>query len=394
MSTPLRHRNQLILAKIETTEGSDASPVVGSDAILCNEITWNPLAGDSVDLDRIRPYFGNSPAIRTRDWVEFSLKAEIAGSGAAATPPAWGTLLRGAAMAETILGSAVTGTAQAGTSTSVTLAAGASATTNLYVGAPISITAGTGNGSKGICVAYNGTTKVASIVPIGGTWSAPDATSTYSIGANVTYQPITDGVESLTFYRYLDGLLHKTFAAKLDASWALSANGLPMIDLKGIGTYQALSDSTPSTPTLSAWKDPVPINTANSQVHFAGLKGDGSSGGIQVSGLTVSLGNVVNQRQVIGYQGIVLSDRKTSGQITFDATAVAVKNWPEYIRTVSNNPLVMQHGMSAGASVVIMGPKVSLKSLSEGEDTGVVTYQGDLAFEPVNGNDELRIVSF
>lgn len=394
MSTQLKNRNQLILAKVETTEGTDASPTVGANAILASDISWNQLAGESVELNRIRSYFGNSPKIRTKDWCEFSFKTEIAGSGTAATPPAWGVLARGAAFAETILAAPVTGSAQAGTSTSVTLAAGASSTDNIYVGAPIAITSGTGSGSVGIIVAYNGSTKVATIVPIGGTWTAPAAASAYSIGANVTYQPVTTGNESLTLYRYLDGVLHKTFAAKLDASLSLSANGIPTIEWKGIGTYQQLTDSTPGTPTLSAWRDPVPVNSAYSQVHLAGLKGDGTATGIQVSGLTVNVGNTVGYRGLIGFQGISFSDRKSSGQITFDMTRVSVKNWPEYIRTITAAPLVMQQGNAAGASVVVIAPSTTISSLSESDDQGIAQYQADVSFNPVLGNDEIRIVTF
>jgi hypothetical protein len=71
------------------------------------------------------------------------------------------------------------GTAQAGSATSITLAAGASATTGTYVGWDVAITGGTGAGQQKPIIAYFGSTGVATVR--GGFGTAPDATSTYEI---------------------------------------------------------------------------------------------------------------------------------------------------------------------------------------------------------------------
>ena len=39
MTTPMRNKNTALLAKIETTEGTDAVPVAGSDAVLVENPT-------------------------------------------------------------------------------------------------------------------------------------------------------------------------------------------------------------------------------------------------------------------------------------------------------------------------------------------------------------------
>jgi hypothetical protein len=71
------------------------------------------------------------------------------------------------------------GTAQAGTATTITLAAGESATDDIFRGDRIVITEGTGAGEHDIITAYNGTTKVATVAE---TWViTPDATSVYEL---------------------------------------------------------------------------------------------------------------------------------------------------------------------------------------------------------------------
>jgi hypothetical protein len=71
-----------------------------------------------------------------------------------------------------------TGTAQGGAANSITLAAGSSAVDNYYVGCTIAI-AVQGSPSTNYIIAYNGTTKVATVR---NTWDDnPDATTTYSL---------------------------------------------------------------------------------------------------------------------------------------------------------------------------------------------------------------------
>lgn len=85
------------------------------------------------------------------------------------------------------------GTASAGTSTTITLA-GASATDSLYVGETVAILAGTGAGQARIITAYVGSTKVATVAQAWAT--TPDNTSVFavlSLGRSMT-AVMADGV--------------------------------------------------------------------------------------------------------------------------------------------------------------------------------------------------------
>lgn len=76
-----------------------------------------------------------------------------------------------------------TGTAQAGTTTTITLASGASGTDDTYNTMSVYITSGTGNGQLRTITDYVGTTKVATVA----TWTTtPDATSVYEVMPSVT----------------------------------------------------------------------------------------------------------------------------------------------------------------------------------------------------------------
>ncbi len=98
-------RNTAILAKIESTYGTDATPTEAANAILISNASITPLAAQNVSRDLIRPYMGGSEQLLGANYVELSFDVELAGSGAAGTAPAYGALLRACGFAETITAS-------------------------------------------------------------------------------------------------------------------------------------------------------------------------------------------------------------------------------------------------------------------------------------------------
>lgn len=101
----LRFRKKILLAKIEATYGTDATPSGAANAILTHNLEIMPLEGDVVQRDVDRPTLGNDLAIHVGSHVKCSFEVEIAGSGAAGTAPAYGPLLRACGWAETVTAS-------------------------------------------------------------------------------------------------------------------------------------------------------------------------------------------------------------------------------------------------------------------------------------------------
>ncbi len=96
------YRKLAILAKIEGTYGTDASPTGGADAMLMREVTITPMEGQEVSRDLITPYMGHQGVILAGIHTKISGKIEIAGAGAAGDVPAWGALLRACGFSETV----------------------------------------------------------------------------------------------------------------------------------------------------------------------------------------------------------------------------------------------------------------------------------------------------
>lgn len=100
----LLNRKRLILAKAETTYGTDATPA-GTDAVLVRNLDITPLSGDLVSRDLIRPYLGNYDQLIAKTSVAISFEVELAGSGTAGTAPRYGAILKACGMSETIVAS-------------------------------------------------------------------------------------------------------------------------------------------------------------------------------------------------------------------------------------------------------------------------------------------------
>lgn len=95
-------RRRVILAKIETTYGTDPTPTGTTNAILVRNMTVTPLSAEVVSRDLVRPYLGASEQLIASKHVEIEFEVEIAGSGTAGTAPKYGPLLRACGLAETI----------------------------------------------------------------------------------------------------------------------------------------------------------------------------------------------------------------------------------------------------------------------------------------------------
>ena len=95
-------RKLAILAKVETTYGTDAVPTGAANAMQMTEVSLTPLAGEEVSRDLMLAHFGHQGVMLVGDYVELQGSVEIAGSGTAGTAPAYGPLLRACGMSEVL----------------------------------------------------------------------------------------------------------------------------------------------------------------------------------------------------------------------------------------------------------------------------------------------------
>jgi hypothetical protein len=98
----LLSRKRLIIAKVESSYGTDSAPT-GSDALLVRNLEVTPLNAETVSRDLIKPYYGNSEQLLSRTSSALSFEVELAGSGTAGTAPKYDAVLQACALAPTVV---------------------------------------------------------------------------------------------------------------------------------------------------------------------------------------------------------------------------------------------------------------------------------------------------
>lgn len=98
----MKFRKKVLLAKLETVYGTDATPTGAANAIQVSDLDISPMEGSTVNRDLVRPTLGNDLQIHVGTHVKLEFDVEMAGAGAAGTAPAYGPVLRMCGLAETV----------------------------------------------------------------------------------------------------------------------------------------------------------------------------------------------------------------------------------------------------------------------------------------------------
>jgi len=188
-------RRSVVLAKIESNYGTDASPGT-ADAILCTAPSVTP-AGDLLTRDFVRSSISPYPHVIGAKTVEVTFDTEIKGSGTNSSTstsdiiPEIGVLLRACGLSETVTYSSTSGTP-----------------------------------------------------------------ATFS-DLTAAYQPVSTNFESATIYVYFDGVLHKVVGCRGTAVFTLDAGAFPRISWTFRGLYQDVVDASMVTGEYDDTQPPI-----------------------------------------------------------------------------------------------------------------------------------------
>lgn len=352
-----RTRNRLLLTKIQSAAGTEASPVPGSDAIRLTDLQYSPnfetldLSGEVTgSLSSAAPVIGGG-SVSMRGG--FFLK----GAGTGGNAPEWGPIMRACGFSQTLLAADVTGTATAGSATTITLAGGASAVDNFYQGMPLYITGGTGNGQFAIIASYVGSTKVATLDRTLGV--ALNATSVYKIPANAMYRPVSTNLEYVTMWGYdhhNDPAANSRRFRLMDGMGALQFTITPRqfarVSFTMTGKLPAAPDNVakPAAPTYASL-DPSPFLAADSVLGGSPVK---------FSEFSLDLGSQVNAfddpAAAFGFDYFQITQRRPTGRIVPNMVLLSARDsFSDWINSTSR-ACAHTWGPTAGKRVTMFMP--------------------------------------
>ena len=106
---PKLHRKRSLLAKIESSYGTDPTATGSANYVEVVDLEVEPVASDEVEQETIRPYPGNYPVLLANTRVNVSFGVFMVGSGSAGTAPKYDPILKACGLsAATVSSTSVT----------------------------------------------------------------------------------------------------------------------------------------------------------------------------------------------------------------------------------------------------------------------------------------------
>lgn len=202
--------------------------------------------------------------------------------------------------------------------------------------------------------------------------------------SDVVYTPKSTAFTSGTLYCNIDGVLHEGNGCVGNVAFSLDARGIPKMRFSFRGLYVPVVDAAALVPVYTPFQKPVPVNKLNTTLTLHSVSA-------VVETLQIDMKNEYPYRNLIGYEGVTINDRKPDGSISLEMVSVATKNWFATIAAGTTGPLQVVHGTVAGNIVQFNAPAVQLTTPRFGDSQGVEMLQTNLLFVPVSGNDEITI---
>jgi len=208
---------------------------------------------------------------------------------------------------------------------------------------------------------------------------------TVTVGTDVLYTPISTAQESVTLYFQQDGAQHSITGARGDMEVTLAAKAIPTFKFTFTGIYNPPTATSLAIASFSKFVSPLIANSQNTPAFTLG----GYSP--VLDSFSMKLGNAVDFRSLIGAQYTQITDRKVSGQLSFEAVTPDVHDFFAPALTAAKSVLSLTHGTVAGNIVKFDMPGVNTNNPTYADSSGVQMLQIPYVGVPIVGNDELTI---
>ncbi|WP_121064732.1 phage tail tube protein [Chachezhania antarctica] len=302
---PIKWKSKILLAKIESTYGTDPTPV-GTDAVLATDVQLTPMEGSDVDRDLETPWLGATGTIPTELHAMLRFKVELAPSGTAGTAPAWGTLLRACAVAETV-----------------------------------------------------------------------DA------GVSVTYNPVSDGHESVTLYLLIGATRYVMLGSRGNCTVEVNAQGIVYLNFEFTGLFTLPTEQTRPTVDLSAYQKPLLATNANTPTFQ--MEGED----FVMRSFNLNLGNSVETRFLIGSEGVLITDRAETVETVVEAVPLSAFDPFTLAAGQTGVEIDLVHGTTAGSIAAINIPTAQMqRPQGLNNSQNIKEWPLRLVPLPITGNDQ------
>ena len=230
----------------------------------------------------------------------------------------------------------------------------------------------TGSGAAGTAPAYGALLRACGLA------------ETITAATDVQYQPVSNAMELVTIYAYLDGLMHKMVDCRASVSIDISSRAIPFLKFTVMGVYAPITDgATPAGADYSMFMRPLGVNKTNTPTWVL----HSYTGPLQ--SFAMDLTNKLVWRSLIGIEGAEITDRTPTGTAVLELPTIAAMNWPSLVIGGDLAPFSIKHGTAAGNIVQVDMPKVQLTDPAYSDQDGIAMLTLKLGIQPDQGDDEL-----
>ncbi|MEI9885909.1 MAG: phage tail tube protein [Rhizomicrobium sp.] len=208
---------------------------------------------------------------------------------------------------------------------------------------------------------------------------------TITASTKTAYAPISAAWESAVLKHNRDALMHGLLGSRGSLSWKMQRGQLPTLDFSMTGLFGPVTDVAMADviSTLANFVDSVEVNKVNTAT--CTLHGYA----VVLESLSIDLGNKVGFRDRPNAASVDITDRAVVGNISFEATTVAAKDWVSIAKANTLGALQVIHGTTAGNIVQLDAPKVQIGVPAYNDVDGVLHLSAPLMLRRNLGDDEV-----
>jgi len=219
---------------------------------------------------------------------------------------------------------------------------------------------------------------------------------TTTAGSMVEYTPVSDGLKTITIKYSADGVIHTALSCMGTVTFNEPEGDRPTLQFSFIGVDGgSVAASTPPN-DLTAWQIPEVVNNFNSgKLTFGGDYDSGAiTGGTTYCsrGITLNMSNDAKYLAMLGCSGVDITDRAPAGSFEVELDGAQEVAMRADINTNTPTTLSLLHGSGPGKQVLLHIARAMRLNPKYSDYEGTLLLACDFNAEPVNGNDEVRIV--
>lgn len=201
---------------------------------------------------------------------------------------------------------------------------------------------------------------------------------------SVTYQPVSQGMDSLTIWWYEDGQVQEITGARGTYEIGADAQGLPYWQFNLTGLYKRPEVAPTVQGEESTIAGEVPINEQNTEFSIFSFAAP-------MQAFSHNAGNQVEYRNLVNYEGVHITDRRVTGNVTIEAPEQAdldVFAKVESHQGITLEAVTLTHGKTPGNIIKIEGLQVQASNITPSDNQGIMHYGMELRYLPTGSNDD------